>query len=76
MAIVERDLMTYPTWERYTVLAHFIFTLNVRDRRNIFHLCRSMPSGKDLFFPKYGLTFSEFAVWYTLGDTKRKTTTH
>lgn len=66
------DLTTYPTWQRYTVLAHCIASLTVRERRRVFQLARK--SGGDwsaVFFPKYGFTLSEFAVWYTLGDRRR-----
>ena len=70
--MVAKDLVTYPTWERYIVLSHVILTLSVRDRRKIFQLCRQAGSHGEAFFPEYGITFSEFAVWYTLGDKRRK----
>lgn len=71
---MERHLITYPTWERYTVLAHAISSLTIRDRRQIFQLARSTNTCffPDLFFPNYGFTLAEFAVWYTLGDNRRK----
>jgi hypothetical protein len=70
---MERQLITYPTWERYTVLAHVISSLTIRDRRQIFQLARSTNTYffADLFFPNYGFTLAEFAVWYTLGDNRR-----
>ena len=70
---MERKLLTWPTWERYTVLAHAIATLSVRDRRNLFQLIRneSAPT-PDLFFPQYGFSLSEFAVWHILNDKRRK----
>lgn len=65
-------LLTYPTWERYTVLSHVITRLSVRDRRAIFQLARAWPGASpDLFFPGYGITLSEFAVWYTLGEPRK-----
>ena len=71
---MERQLITYPTWERYTVLSHVISHLTIRDRRLLFHMARGVHATQsDLFFPHYGFTLSEFAVWYTLGDTRRKT---
>lgn len=71
--MTERDLITYPTWERYTVLSHYIFGLSIRERRNIFHLARHNEAIIDqVFFPRLGLTFTEFAVWYTLGESRRK----
>lgn len=69
----ERDLITYPTWERYTVLSHCIFSLSIKDRRTIFQMSRDVCAEQDMFFPHYGITFSEFAVWYTLGENRRKT---
>lgn len=68
----ERDLITYPTWERYTVLAHYVSGLNIRDRRRIFQIARSYGDWSNVFLPEYGLTLSEFAVWYTLGDRRRR----
>ena len=71
---MERDLLTYPTWERYTVLAHIIAHLPVRDRRQIFqHVRRFDPPSADIFFPEYGFTLSEFAVWHILSDVRRPT---
>ena len=71
--MLERDLITYPTWERYTVLSHIIFMLSVKERRDIFQMSRNITTDDDLFFPNYGISFSEFAVWYALGDGRRKT---
>lgn len=73
----ERDLLTYPTWERYTILSHIIARLTVRDRRHIFQLVRRTEDvSPDVFFPAYGFTLSEFAVWHILGDTRRKSRIH
>lgn len=71
---MERTLLTYPTWERYTVLSHVVAGMSVKDRRHLFQLIRrsdAQPS-PDMFFPVYGLCLSEFAVWHVLGDTRRK----
>jgi hypothetical protein len=69
----ETDLITYPTWKKYSVLGFFIGSLNIRQRRSIFHLSRSQDSNSgDVFFPMYGITYGEFAVWYTLGESRRK----
>lgn len=68
----ERDLITYPTWERYIVLSHSIAQLNIRDRRRIFQIARSVRDDwSNIFLPEYGFTLSEFSVWYTLGDRRR-----
>lgn len=71
---MEHHLLTYPTWERYTVLSHVISNLSIRDRRQIFMLARNTPTcfSTELFFPHFGFTLAEFAVWYTLGDNRRK----
>jgi hypothetical protein len=68
----ERELMTYPIWERYTVLSNVINGLSIRDRRHIFQNVRKHSITPDIFFPVYGFTLSEFAVWHVLGDTRRK----
>ena len=70
--MLDRDLITYPTWERYTVLSHVISMMSIKERRNIFQISRTLGTDNDLFFPMYGISFSEFAVWYTLGDSRRK----
>ncbi len=68
----ERDLITYPTWERYTVLAQSISQLNIRDRRRIFQIARSINGDwSNVLLPDYGFTLSEFSVWYTLGDRRK-----
>ncbi len=70
----ESDLITYPTWKRYTVLAHCISKLDIRDRRRIFHIARSTDGDwANVFLPEYGFTLSEFSVWYVLGDRRRGT---
>ena len=69
----ERSMITYPTWEKYTVLSQSIFGLTIREKRAIFQMARSAsPLTADLFFPAFGITFSEFAVWYTLGEQRKK----
>ena len=72
---MERKLLTWPTWERYTVLAHVVGTLSVRERRNLFQLIRSHADPQpDLFFPNYGFSLGEFATWHILNDRRRKGT--
>lgn len=70
-----QHLLTYPTWERYTVLSSCINRLSIRDRRRLFQTARTVDGdGSNVFFPEFGFTLSEFAVWYTLGDQRRRTT--
>ena len=71
-AMSERDLITYPTWERYTVLSHVVATLTIKERRKIFQLVKNVSDHQHVFLPHYGFTFAEFAVWYTLGENKRR----
>ena len=68
----ERALVTYPTWERYSILSHAIVNLTVRERRHLFLMIRqfSRPD-PDIFFPQYGFCLSEFATWHVLGDARR-----
>lgn len=68
----ERKLPTYPLWEWQRVVSHVVFTLSMRDRRALFQLARSVEGGEmvDLFFPEYGFTLAEFAVYTTL--TRRR----
>lgn len=68
------NLVTYPIWERYTILSCEIHKLSIRERRQLFQLARTAPQlSPDMLFPSYGFTLAEFAVWYTLGDARRKT---
>lgn len=71
---MEHNLLTYPTWEKYTVLAKVISSLSIRDRRQIFQICRQNSAAFccDLFLPQFGFTVGEFAVWHTLGENRRK----
>ena len=69
----ERALLTYPTWERYAVLAHVVSELSMRDRRALYQIVRNSGSvNADLFFPQYGFTLSEFAVWNVLDGRRKK----
>lgn len=76
-----QELLTYPTWERYTVLSQAIRHLSLAERRTILNNVRSLPSPMedqsssitalgDLFLPRRGFTVSEFSVWHTC-DTKK-----
>ena len=44
-----------------------------RDRRHLFQLIRNDPRPHpDVFFPQWGFSLSEFAVWHILNDRRRK----
>lgn len=66
---------TRATWERYIVLSHVIVRLPIRDRRTLFTLARALAADHpdragDVFFPQYGFSLGEFAMWHVLGERK------
>lgn len=69
----ERHFFTYPTWRKYIILSCFIESLRVKDKRQIFHIMRksNIDLDHDSFFPQYGITAGEFAVWQVLADTRK-----
>ena len=68
----ERHFITFPTWKKYIVLSRTIENLRVRDKRHIFYVMRNMTSlSHNTFFPAYGFTAGEFAMWQVLSDTRR-----
>lgn len=70
--MLDRELVTYPTWERHSVVSHCVANMNVKDRRHLFQQSRLHGCDPNLFFPHFGVTLSEFAVWYTLASSKEK----
>jgi hypothetical protein len=71
---MEQEMYTYPVWERYTVLAHVIASLNIKERRKVFQYIRQFekPFHEDIFLPTFGIALTEFAVWYTIYEKRRK----
>ena len=68
----ERTFITYPTWKKYIVLSMFIENLRVKDKRQIFHIMRRTGDlDHNSFFPQYGITAGEFAVWQVLSETRK-----
>ena len=69
----ERSFITYPTWKKYIVLSYFVESLRVREKRQIFHIMRRNFSilDHDTFFPMYGITAGEFAVWQVLSESRK-----
>ena len=69
----EHSFITYPTWKKYLILSCFIEQLRVRDKRQIFHIMRRQGDTltHDSFFPRYGITAGEFAVWQVLSDSRK-----
>lgn len=68
----ERDLLTYPIWERYVILSNVISNLTIKDRRFLFQIIRKQSVHPDMFFPHYGFTLSEFSVWHILCNSRQK----
>ena len=67
------DFITSPTWKKYIVLSKVIENLRVRDKRLLFYIIRSAEYvDHNTFFPKYGFTAGEFAVWQILNEKKPK----
>lgn len=69
---MERTLITYPTWERYSVLSHVVSTMAVRDRRKLFNIIRKLPQHENVFFPSFGLSLNEFAVFHVINENKTR----
>lgn len=68
---MERTLLTFPTWEKYIVLSNTIESLKVKEKRYIFSCLRTNECTCDSFFPIFGFTTAEFAVWQVLGDGRK-----
>ncbi len=69
---MEQTLITFPTWEKYMVIANTIEELRVKDKRMIFQILRKYPEAtKDYFFPHFGFTTAEFACWQILTDGRK-----
>ena len=64
---------TYPTWSKYIVMYKHIDRLRVKDKRYIFQLMRTNEHmDQDTYFPEYGFTAGEFAIWQVLSENIRK----
>ena len=69
----ERGFITYPTWKKYIVLSCFVDSLRVKDKRQLFQIMRRQGDELDhnSFFPAFGLTAGEFAIWQILSDNRK-----
>ena len=66
------NFFTYPTWKKYLVLSREIEMLKVRDKRLIFQMMRNAPDlTHDTFFPAFGFTAGEFAIWQILSEHRK-----
>ena len=72
-ASVVRRPSTYACLHRFNqCLYQLVQDLEVRDKRGMYaHMREGRPSG-DLFFPVYGLSAGEFAVFKVLGENVRR----
>ena len=68
----EHSFITYPTWKKYIVISYFVESLRVKDKRHLFHVMRRTDSlTHDTFFPTYGITAGEFAIWQILTESRK-----
>ena len=68
----EQNLITYPTWKKYIIISYFVESLRVRDKRHLFQIMRKSPMlTHDTFFPNYGITAGEFAIWQILSESRK-----
>ena len=65
---------TYPPHYAFCLaISLLVKTLMVRDKRQIYVSMRSGPVTPNLFFPKFGLPASDFAVMQILNENPRRT---
>lgn len=68
-----RSFITYPTWKKYIVMSCCVEALRVKEKRQLFHIMRRHSSTLDhnSFFPQYGITAGEFAIWQVLSEQRK-----
>lgn len=64
-----RSSLTYPMWERYSVLSHEILRLDAATRRQLLAVARDCLD-PDVLLPAHGFTVGELAVWTAIGERK------
>lgn len=68
----EYTFITYPTWKKYIVISCFVENLRVKDKRHLFYIMRRSDAlDHDTFFPNYGITAGEFAIWQILSENRK-----
>lgn len=69
----EHTFITHPTWKKYIVISCFVEGLRVKDKRHLFHIMRKSTKSlsHDTFFPTYGITAGEFAIWQILSESRK-----
>lgn len=63
----------YPVWKRNVVLERYVNGLRVKDKRIIFQYLRDSTTHENSYFPLYGFTAGEFAVWHIIADSGKRT---
>ena len=66
----DAQYITWPTYQKYLVLAESIGDIQIRDKRTIFQLLRSN-TDSNAFMPAYGFTSGAFCTWQILNEGKR-----
>jgi hypothetical protein len=65
---------TYPPHHRFCLsISWLVKSLIVRDKRQIYVSMRSGEVSANSFFPKFGLSAADYAVWQILNDNPRRT---
>ena len=68
----EHTFITFPTWKKYMIISCYVEGLRVKDKRQLFHVMRkSDVLNHDTFFPRYGITAGEFAIWQILSENRK-----
>jgi hypothetical protein len=66
-------IVQYPTWKKYIVMACAVDKLNVKEKRRVFGLMRTVNNANpNTFLPHYGITLAEFSTWQILMDGSSK----
>jgi len=60
------------TWRKYWVMHYYVSNLRVKDKRFLFNNMRNPDVNEHTFFPRYGFTAGEFAVYQKLTENNQK----
>ncbi len=60
------------TWRKYWIMYMFVGSLGIKDKRRLFFHMRKDDVDEHSFFPKYGFTAGEFAVYQKLTEKIQK----
>lgn len=67
----ETEFITYPTWKKYIVIANYVQSFRIKDKRMLFNHMRQYPNlSSDTFLPTYGITAGDFAIWQILCNSR------